>query len=163
MTAMIANADLEVSFVIPCLNEARTIGTCVAWAQNYLRAANIRGEVIVADNGSDDDSVTVAAAAGARIIAVATKGYGAALLGGILAARGRSIVMGDGDASYDFRQAGRLLEKLRAGAQLAVGNRFQGGIAQGAMPALHRYLGNPVLSFLGRLFFKLGIGDFHCG
>lgn len=163
MTAMIANADLEVSFVIPCLNEARTIGTCVAWAQDYLRAANIRGEVIVADNGSDDDSVTVAAAAGARIIAVATKGYGAALLGGIQAAHGRSIVMGDGDASYDFRQAGRLLEKLRAGAQLAVGNRFQGGIAQGAMPALHRYLGNPVLSFLGRLFFKIGIGDFHCG
>jgi len=158
-----SSSNLEVSFVIPCLNEARTIAACVEAALAYLVAESVAGEVIVADNGSRDDSVALAIAAGARVVMVAEKGYGAALLGGIMAAHGRYIIMGDADASYDFRQSGNLIAGLRNGSALVVGNRFKGGIDSGAMPFLHRYLGNPVLSFLGRLFFNIKIGDFHCG
>lgn len=154
---------LELSFVIPCLNEARTIAVCVAMAREYLAAAQVKGEVIVADNGSTDGSAELAAAAGARVVTVSERGYGAALLGGIMAAEGRYVIMGDGDASYDFCQSGALLQELRGGADLVVGNRFRGVIAAGAMPALHRYFGNPLLSFLGRLFFGIAIRDFHCG
>ncbi len=153
----------EVSFVIPCLNEERTIAQCVGWARRYLQESGTLGEVVVVDNGCTDGSAALAMAAGARIVSVAEKGYGAALMGGIVAARGRFVVMGDADASYDFRLSGPLIAGLRAGKKLMVGNRFQGGIAPGAMPPLHRYLGNPVLSFLGRLFFKIPVGDFHCG
>lgn len=155
--------SLTISFVMPCLNEERTIAACIAMAQDYLAASGVPGEIIVADNGSTDSSAAIAANAGARVIHVAERGYGAALLAGIQAARGRYVVMGDADASYDFRQTGNLLSGLRNGADMVVGNRFKGGIAPGAMPRLHYWLGNPVLSFLGRLFFKIDVGDFHCG
>ena len=148
---------------MPCLNEAETLAICVRKARGFLDASRIQGEVIVADNGSQDGSVAIALQEGARIVPVAARGYGAALLGGIADARGRYIIMGDADDSYDFSDLGTFVEQLRAGADLVVGNRFRGGIAPGAMPLLHRYLGNPILSFLGRLFFFVKIGDFHCG
>jgi GT2 family glycosyltransferase len=151
------------SFVIPCLNEARTIAACVTRARDYLAQSGLTGEIIVADNGSTDGSAALAINAGARVVLVAERGYGAALLGGILAAQHPLIIMGDADGSYDFAQSARLLAALQQGADLVVGNRFQGGIARGAMPWRNRYLGNPVLSFLGRLFFKIPLGDFHCG
>lgn len=148
---------------MPCLNEAKTLDTCVRAALSYLTEAGIDGEVLVADNGSTDGSVEIAAAAGARVVEVPVRGYGAALMAGIDGARGRYIIMGDADCSYDFSRLDGYVERLRAGADLVMGNRFQGGIAPGAMPPLHRYFGNPVLSFVGRLFFKIAIGDFHCG
>lgn len=148
---------------MPCLNEARTVGRCVQAARAFIARAGVKGEVLVADNGSDDGSPALAQAAGARVVHVARRGYGAALQAGIEAAQGRFVVMGDADDSYDFSQLDAFLERLRAGADLVMGNRFRGGIAPGAMPALHRYLGNPVLSFVGRLFFRVPIGDFHCG
>jgi hypothetical protein len=154
---------LELTILMPCLNEAETIGICVKKALGYLTRSAVQGEVLVADNGSTDGSIEVARELGARVVPVAEKGYGAALIGGIAAARGRFIIMGDADDSYDFSQLDGFVAKLREGCALVVGNRFQGGIAQGAMPALHRWLGNPVLSFIGRTFFKAGIGDFHCG
>ena len=153
----------ELTVLMPCLNEARTVSICVAKARAYFDRAGIRGEVLVADNGSTDGSRELAAAAGARVVRIAQRGYGAALIGGIRAARGRWIVMGDADDSYDFLALDGFVERLRAGAQLVMGNRFAGGIAPGAMPPLHRYLGNPVLSFIGRLLFRSRIGDFHCG
>jgi glycosyltransferase involved in cell wall biosynthesis len=153
----------ELSVVMPCLNEARTVATCVAKARAFFDRAGIDGEVVVADNGSTDGSRELAVAAGARVVAVAERGYGAALLGGIRAARGRWVVMGDADDSYDFGALDGFVERLRAGAQLVMGNRFAGGNADGAMPPLHRYHGNPVLSFVGRLLFRSPIGDFHCG
>ncbi|MDX9690337.1 MAG: glycosyltransferase family 2 protein [Proteobacteria bacterium] len=153
----------ELSIVMPCLNEARTVVACVAKALGFLREAGIKGEVVVADNGSTDDSASLAAQAGARIVAVEEKGYGAALAGGIVAARGRYVIMGDCDESYDFAAVGPMLDKLRQGTALVVGNRFQGGIQKGAMPVLNRYLGNPFLSFIGKLFFGIKVGDFHCG
>lgn len=148
---------------MPCLNEARTVEACVRAAREYLDKAGVQGEVLVADNGSTDGSPALAAAAGARVLPVPVRGYGAALMAGIGAARGRFVVMGDADCSYDFSSLDAYLERLRAGVDLVMGNRFQGGIADGAMPWLHRYLGNPVLSFIGRLFFRIPIGDFHCG
>ena len=148
---------------MPCLNEAATVVACVHKARAFLQRAGIDGEVVVADNGSTDESRTLAANAGARVISVAERGYGAALNAGIAGARGRYIIMGDADDSYDFSRLEPFLEKLRAGYPLVMGNRFTGGILPGAMPALHRYLGNPVLSFIGRLFFRTGVGDFHCG
>jgi glycosyltransferase involved in cell wall biosynthesis len=154
---------LELTILMPCLNEAETIATCVAKAQAYLKASGVAGEVLIADNGSNDGSQEIAADLGARVVAVPGRGYGAALLGGIDAARGRYIIMGDADDSYDFSALGAFVERLRDGADLVMGNRFKGGIEQGAMPLLHRYLGNPVLSFLGRLFFRVPTGDFHCG
>ena len=161
------NAELdsgaELSIILPCLNEARTLPTCIAQIQETARAHAISVEVIVADNGSTDGSPEVAASLGVRVVPVVDKGYGSALMGGIAAAHGRYVIMGDADCSYDFGDIPRFLEKLRAGNDLVMGNRFLGGVREGAMPFLHRYLGNPVLSFLGRLFFHAQCGDFHCG
>lgn len=154
---------VELTILMPCLNESRTVARCVAAARSFLERAGVSGEVLVADNGSTDGSREIAQAAGARVVPVAQRGYGAALMGGIAAAQGRYVVMGDADCSYDFAQLDGFLERLRAGAELVMGNRFRGGIEQGAMPLLHRYLGNPVLSFVGRLFFRTSIRDFHCG
>jgi len=154
---------VELTVVMPCLNEAETVATCVRKAVGFLRGHDISGEVVVADNGSTDGSQQLATDAGARVVPVSEKGYGNALMGGIVAARGRFIIMGDADDSYDFTNLMPFVESLRSGADLVMGNRFQGGIEPGAMPALHRYIGNPVLSFIGRLFFGSKIGDFHCG
>jgi glycosyl transferase family 2 len=148
---------------MPCLNEAATVGRCVEKARRFLERAGIDGEVLVADNGSSDESRRLATQAGARVIAAAERGYGAALSAGIAAARGRYVIMGDADDSYDFSRLEPFVEKLRAGFPLVMGNRFKGGIRPNAMPPLHRYLGNPVLSFVGRLFFRTGVRDFHCG
>ena len=156
-------APLELTILMPCLNEAETVAICVAKAVGFLKRSGVKGEVLIADNGSTDGSQALAEAAGARVVGVLDKGYGAALMGGIEAARGRFVIMGDADDSYDFENLDSMIERLRAGDQLVMGNRFKGGIAKGAMPFLHRYLGNPVLSFLGRLFFKIPVGDFHCG
>ena len=154
---------IELTILMPCLNEAATVGVCVAKARGFLERAGIAGEVLVADNGSEDGSQALAEAGGARVVAVSERGYGAALRAGIGAARGRYVIMGDADDSYDFSRLDAFVEKLRAGHPLVMGNRFKGGIRPGAMPALHRYLGNPVLSFIGRLFFRTRVGDFHCG
>jgi hypothetical protein len=156
-------SPLELTILMPCLNEAETISTCVAKAKSFLARAGIAGEVLIADNGSSDGSVALAERDGARVIAVAERGYGAALRAGVAAARGRFVVMGDADDSYDFSGLDPFVAKLRGGCDLVMGNRFAGGIAPGAMPLLHRYLGNPVLSFIGRVFFHAKIGDFHCG
>jgi glycosyltransferase involved in cell wall biosynthesis len=153
----------ELSVILPCLNEARTLATCITQIQHTARAHGIAAEIIVADNGSTDGSAEIATSLGARVVPVPAKGYGNALMGGIAAAQGRYVIMGDADCSYDFRDIPRFLEKLRAGDDLVMGNRFLGGVRQGAMPFLHRYLGSPVLSFLGRLFFHAPCGDFHCG
>jgi glycosyltransferase involved in cell wall biosynthesis len=154
---------VELTVVMPCLNEAETVATCVRKAMGFLAESGISGEVIVADNGSTDGSQQLAEAAGARVVPISEKGYGNALMGGIEAAQGKYIVMGDSDDSYDFTNLMPFVDELRKGADLVMGNRFAGGIAPGAMPPLHRYLGNPVLSFIGRLFFRSNIGDFHCG
>ena len=156
-------ANLELTVLMPCLNEAETVTACVRKAVGFLADNSIDGEVVVADNGSTDGSQWLAADAGARVVAVAEPGYGSALLGGIMAARGQYVIMGDADDSYDFSALTPFVSRLRAGADLVMGNRFTGGIKPGAMPALHRYLGNPVLSFIGRLFFRIKVGDFHCG
>lgn len=154
---------LEVSVVLPCLNEHETLGVCIAKAMAALNDADLSGEVIVADNGSTDGSVEIAQAAGARVVHVEQRGYGNALKGGIQAARGLYVVMADSDDSYDFRHIPRFVEQLRKGHDLVMGNRFRGGIKDGAMPFLHRYLGNPVLTAIGRLFFGSSARDFHCG
>ncbi len=148
---------------MPCLNEARTLASCVRMARAFLDRSGVAGEILIADNGSTDGSQAIAEAEGARVVAVPTRGYGAALLSGIQSAKGRFIIMGDSDESYDFSRLDGFLGALRSGQQLVMGNRFAGGIKPGAMPSLHRYLGNPVLSFVGRLFFKSPIRDFHCG
>ncbi|MGC2194317.1 MAG: glycosyltransferase family 2 protein [Terriglobales bacterium] len=158
------SAAIEVSVVLPCLNEAETLEVCIRRAQETMREAGIRGEVIVADNGSSDGSIEIGERLGARVVHVVAKGYGNALMGGITAAAGKYIVMGDADASYDFGHIPRFLEQLRNGADLVMGNRFRGGIEKGAMPALHRYFGNPALTWIGRLFFRSRVvGDFYCG
>lgn len=153
----------ELTILMPCLNEARTLPACIGKAQDFLSRAKVPGEVLIADNGSTDGSQALAASLGARVVQIGTPGYGAAIIGGITSAKGRYIIMGDSDDSYDFSQLDGFVGRLRAGADLVMGNRFQGGIAPGAMPFLHRYLGNPVLSFVGRLFFRIPIRDFHCG
>jgi glycosyltransferase involved in cell wall biosynthesis len=153
----------ELTILMPCLNEAETIETCIRKAQGYLSRSGISGEVVIADNGSTDGSQAMAEALGARVVDVPVKGYGAALGAGIAAARGRYIIMGDSDDSYDFSRLDAFVEHLRGGADLVMGNRFKGGIAPSAMPPLHRYLGNPVLSTIGRVFFRAPVGDFHCG
>lgn len=154
---------LELSVLMPCLNESASLAICVHQALEAMRANGIRGEVLIADNGSTDGSQRIAAEHGARVVPIETRGYGSALRGGIAAARGKYILMGDADASYDFTQLPLFLNKLREGFDLVMGNRFKGGILPGAMPPLHRYLGNPVLTAIGKLFFKSPIGDFHCG
>jgi hypothetical protein len=154
---------VELTILMPCLDEAATVGTCVEKARGFLQRSGVAGEVLVADNGSTDGSRQIAERAGARVIDVARRGYGAALIAGIAAARGRYIIMGDADDSYDFGRLDAFVEKLREGHPLVMGNRFKGGIRPGAMPPLHRYLGNPVLSFLGRLLFRAPVRDFHCG
>jgi glycosyltransferase involved in cell wall biosynthesis len=153
----------ELTILMPCLNEAATVGSCIAKARGFLERTGIEGEVLIADNGSDDGSRQLAERAGARVVEVAQRGYGAALAGGISAARGRYIIMGDADDSYDFAGLDGFVARLREGYPLVMGNRFRGAIRKGAMPFLHRYLGNPVLSFVGRLLFGTGVGDFHCG
>ncbi len=154
---------MELTVLMPCLNEALTVGTCVHKALGFLARNEISGEVLVADNGSSDGSQAVAALVGARVVQVPQKGYGAALLGGIKAARGQYVIMGDADDSYDFEHLEGFIAALRNGYRLVMGNRFRGGIKPGAMPFLNRYLGNPVLSSLGRLLFRSPIRDFHCG
>ena len=155
--------DVELSVVMPCLNEAETVEVCIAKALKSFDDLGLSGEVIIADNGSTDGSQEIATRAGARVVSVTDKGYGNALMGGIAAAHGKYIIMGDADDSYDFSNLGPFVEKLRSGYDLVMGNRFSGGIGEGAMPPLHRYLGNPVLTGLGRMFFSSPCGDFHCG
>jgi glycosyltransferase involved in cell wall biosynthesis len=154
---------MELTILMPCLNEAETVGACIDKALGFLRRAGVDGEVLVADNGSTDGSRQIAQDKGARVLQVPERGYGAALRGGIAAARGRFIIMGDADDSYDFAELDAFLAELRRGADLVMGNRFKGEVKAGAMPALHRWLGNPLLSFIGRLFFKIKVHDFHCG
>jgi len=154
---------LELSVVMPCLNEARTLGTCIRKAQASFERIGIAGEVVVADNGSTDGSREIAEELGARVVPVERRGYGAALTGGIAAARGRWVIMGDADDSYDFSELGPFVERLRDGHDLVAGNRFKGGIHEGAMPWLHRRLGNPFLSFIGRRLYGTPSGDIYCG
>lgn len=154
---------MELTILMPCLNEAETLATCIEKAKSFLLSANIEGEVLVSDNGSTDGSIEIAEKHGARVTHVPVKGYGAALIHGIKFAKGRYVIMGDSDDSYDFERLDGFVAELRKGGDLVMGNRFRGGIGRGAMPVLHKYLGNPVLSFIGRLFFKIPIGDFHCG
>jgi glycosyltransferase involved in cell wall biosynthesis len=156
-------SDLTVTILMPCLNEAETLAFCVRQAVAALRDNNVAGEVLVADNGSTDGSQKIATDEGARVVNVPTRGYGAALIAGIEAARGRYVLMADADASYHFEHLPRFLPKLEEGYDLVMGNRFSGSIEPGAMPPLHRYLGNPVLSSIGRIFFRIPVRDFHCG
>jgi glycosyltransferase involved in cell wall biosynthesis len=155
--------ELELTILMPCLDEAETVGRCVARAAAFLKRSAISGEVLVVDNGSSDGSMQIAERAGARVMLERRRGYGNALRAGIRSARGRYVIMGDADESYDFGALEAFVEALRNGAELVMGNRFLGGIAPQAMPALHRYFGNPVLSGIGRLFFRSPVGDFHCG
>jgi glycosyltransferase involved in cell wall biosynthesis len=156
-------AECELTILMPCLNEAETLAICISKAKASLENLAIVGEVLIADNGSTDGSQQIANRLGARVVQVERKGYGNALMRGIATARGKYVIMGDSDDSYDFTTLGPFVEKLRAGYDLVMGNRFLGGIQPGAMPPLHRYLGNPVLTAIGRLFFKSPSGDFHCG
>ncbi len=155
--------EIELTILMPCLNEAETLEVCIHKAKTFLETSGVAGEILIADNGSTDGSVEIAEKCGARVEHVSEKGYGAALIGGCKAAKGKYVIMGDADDSYDFLNLMPFVEKLREGYALVMGNRFKGGIAKGAMPPLHRYIGNPVLSFIGRLFFSSDIGDFHCG
>jgi Glycosyl transferase family 2 len=154
----------ELSIVMPCLNEARTLAGCIRKAQLFLKEHGVSGEVIVADNDSTDGSIKIAEKMNARVVTVRTRGYGAALAAGIQAAEGKYVIMGDSDESYDFSALFPFVEKLRAGYDLVMGNRFKGGIAPGAMPIMHRYFGNPFLTAIGRVFFSCKeCGDFYCG
>ncbi len=155
--------DIELSIVMPCLNEAETLAICITKANNWLIQNNVIGEVVIGDNGSTDGSQKIATDLGARVINVPAKGYGSALMGAIEASYGKYVIMGDSDDSYDFGNLTLFVQELRNGHDLVMGNRFKGGVAKGAMPFLHRYLGNPVLSFIGRLFFGSKARDFHCG
>lgn len=155
--------DIELSIVMPCLNEAETLEKCIEKAEFFFKNNDVIGEIIVADNGSNDGSHEIANRKMVRLIHVEEKGYGAAILGGIVEAKGKYIIMGDADDSYDFSQLQVFIGKLREGYDLVMGNRFKGGIEPGAMPLLHKYLGNPVLTWIGRLFFNSPVKDFHCG
>ena len=157
------NRSIEVSVVIPCLNEANSIAVCIDKALQAFQKNNINGEVVIGDNGSTDNSIAIAQACGARVIPVKMKGYGHALRGGIEAARGEFIIIGDADDSYDFGEVPRFVAKWRAGYAIVMGNRFQGGIKSGAMPWHHKYIGNPVLSGILKFLFHVSIGDSHCG
>ena len=156
-------ASCELSIVMPCLNEARTLESCIRKARAFLEGHGVSGEVIVADNGSDDGSQALAERLGARVVPVPRRGYGSALRAGFEAAKGRYVVMGDSDDSYDFSALAPFLERLRAGDDVVMGNRFRGGIAPGAMPLSHRYFGNPALSWFARVFFRVPVGDVYCG
>lgn len=153
----------QVSIVMPCLNEEKTLGICIEKALKYMDENDVKGEVIIADNGSTDNSIKIAKKLGARVVNVKEKGYGSALRGGIEAAKYNYIVMGDADDSYDFYHLNEFIDKLDEGYELVMGNRFKGGIEKGAMSFSHQYIGNPVLSGIGRLFFRTSIKDFHCG
>lgn len=155
--------DVELTILMPCLNEAETLEVCIQKARGFLERSGINGEVLISDNGSTDGSQALAESLGARVTHAPRRGYGAALINGIETARGRYIIMGDADDSYDFENLQPFVDRLRGGADLVMGNRFAGGIAPGAMPPLHKYLGNPVLSGIGQLFFRPNVGDFHCG
>ncbi len=155
--------DLELTILMPCLNEAETLASCIKKAKEFLHREKISGEVLIADNGSSDNSQKIAENCGARVVNVPVRGYGAALMTGITFAKGRFVIMGDADGSYDFLDLLPFMHKLRNGYDLVMGNRFRGGIKQGAMPLLNKYLGNPVLSLIGRMFFHSPIKDFHCG
>ena len=159
----VPTAVVELSVVLPCLNESETLATCVRKARRSFTELGVAGEVVVADNGSTDGSQDIARAEGARVVDVPRRGYGAALLAGIRAATGEYVLMADADDSYALDDLGGFLRELRGGADLVMGNRFRGRIEPGAMPFLHRYVGNPALSMLGRLFFHIPVGDFHCG
>src|SRR6201988_3021753 len=158
-----AERAFELSVVLPCLNERETVSTCVQKAVAALKNARVHGEVIVADNGSTDGSIELAQSSGARVVHVEHRGYGNARRGGIQESQGTYVLMADSDDSYDFTHIPRFLEQLRQGSDLVMGNRFRGGIRDGAMPPLHPYLGNPVLTAIGRLFFRPPSRDFHCG
>lgn len=158
-----AQTGIELTILMPCFNEAETLAACIDRAHEFLARERIDGEILIADNGSTDGSIRIAEQHDARVLHVSARGYGAALMQGILASRGTFVIMGDSDSSYDFGRLEGFMEHLRAGYDLVIGNRFLGGIHRGAMPFLHRYVGNPVLSYLGRLFFAVPIGDFHCG
>jgi glycosyltransferase involved in cell wall biosynthesis len=158
-----ARPPLDVSVVIPCLNEANSLAFCIEKAISSFRTAGLRGEVIVADNGSTDRSVEIAESSGARVLHIAERGYGAALKAGIAAARGQFVIMGDADDSYDFSEVPNFVQELRRGQDLVMGNRFKGGIKAGAMPPLHKYFGNPGLSWLVNFLFGAGVGDSYCG
>ncbi|GMM94961.1 glycosyltransferase family 2 protein [uncultured Microbacterium sp.] len=163
MNRPVETDPVELTILMPCLNEAETLAVCIQKAQGFLARSGVRGEVLISDNGSTDGSQQIAADLGARVSHAPRRGYGAALINGIEQARGSFVIMADADDSYDFENLEPFVEKLRAGADLVMGNRFRGGIAPGAMPPLHKYLGNPVLSGIGQLFFRPGIDDFHCG
>lgn len=156
-------AAILVTAVMPCLNEENTLGICISKALACFDRLGVAGEVVVADNGSTDRSVAIAESLGARVVHVPVKGYGAAVSAGARAAYGRVIIMGDSDDSYDWSNLDAFIAAVEAGHDLVMGNRFRGGIEPGAMPALHRYLGNPVLSFISKIAFRIPIGDFHCG
>ena len=155
--------DLDLTILMPCLNEAETLAFCVRQAIDAIRECRISGEVLVADNGSTDGSQAIALQEGACVLDVEARGYGAALIAGIEAARGHYVLMADADASYHFEHLPRFLSKLESGYDLVMGNRFAGVIEPGAMPPLHKFLGNPVLSAVGRIFFRIPVRDFHCG
>jgi glycosyltransferase involved in cell wall biosynthesis len=155
--------DPELSIVMPCLNEAATVGACIDKALAWARSTGVSVEIVVADNGSADGSQRIAIERGARVVQVQERGYGGALMGGIASARGRFVIMGDADDTYDFGDLSPFLERLRAGDDLVMGNRFSGGVERGAMPPLNRYVGNPALTGVGRLLFRSPVGDFHCG
>ena len=154
---------MQLTILMPCLNEAETLGTCIRKANAWIARSGVEAEVLIADNGSRDGSQAIAESLGARVLSVARRGYGAALAAGALQARGESVIMGDSDDSYDFGRLDAFLDRLESGDDLVMGNRFRGGIAPGAMPWKNRYIGNPVLSWIGRLLFKCPVGDFHCG
>ncbi len=156
-------SDLELTILLPCLDEAQTLESCIRKAQGFLESNHIRGEIVVSDNGSQDGSQDIARRCGARVVDAPIRGYGAALIHGTLAARGKYIIMGDSDESYDLSDLLPFLEKLRVGHDLVMGNRLTGGIKPGAMPWMNRWVGTPVLSALGGLFFHCPVGDFNCG
>ncbi len=163
MNGETATRPIELSIVMPCLNEAETLAVCIGKAMGYLQRSGVAGEVVVGDNGSTDGSQQIALGCGARVVNIPLKGYGAALYGATLAARGKYIIMGDSDDSYDFSRLDPFVEKLREGYDLVMGNRFKGGIMPGAMPWKNRYIGNPILSTIGKIFFRCPASDFHCG
>jgi len=153
----------ELTILMPCLNEEKTLLECILKAKKFINSRNISGEILISDNGSADNSVNIAKKNNVRVISTSSRGYGSALINGIKSAKGKYIIMGDADCSYDFSSLDNFLEKLRGGSDLVMGNRFKGKIFPNAMPFLHKYLGNPILSFFGRLFFRSKISDFHCG